>query len=121
MKRKPLRRNCSVISETKKGPAEVVFKPLEVVVKNGEFEKAFREFKSLVQKEKVLVLYKEKQVYEKPSDKKRRKSREAEERRIALEAKQKLIASGEWDRRQEKRKKEIEQRRQERQERVKNV
>ena len=49
---------------------------LEVKVVNGNFDKAFRMFKSLVQRERILSSYKEKQSYEKPSDKKRRKRNE---------------------------------------------
>lgn len=66
------------------------------------FEEALRAFKSLVQKEKILSLYKEKQRYEKPSVKKRRKRREAAERKRAMEAKEKLMQSGEWDKRMKK-------------------
>ena len=59
------------------------FKPLEVVVGN-DLEFAFRTFKTMVQREKVISLYKEKQQYEKPSIKKRRKIREARKRRMTL-------------------------------------
>jgi len=84
-------------------PADLdYFKPLEVSVDYG-FEDAFRTFKSLVQKEKVVSLYKERQAYEKPSVKKRRKRRQAEERRLSMELKQKLINSGEWAKRMKKR------------------
>ncbi len=51
-------------------------KPLEVRVYNGNFDKALRAFRALVQKERILSAYKEKQSYEKPSDKKRRKRNE---------------------------------------------
>lgn len=50
--------------------------PLQVVV-YGNFERAFRTFKNMVQKERVLSDFKEKQSFEKPSDKKRRKKNEA--------------------------------------------
>jgi ribosomal protein S21 len=50
--------------------------PLEVKVYNNNFDKALRAFRALVQKERILSLYKEKQSYEKPSDKKRRKRNE---------------------------------------------
>jgi small subunit ribosomal protein S21 len=50
--------------------------PLQVVV-YGNFERAFRTFKNLVQKERILSDFKEKQSFEKPSDKKRRKKNEA--------------------------------------------
>ena len=58
-------------------------KPLEVRVYGNNFEKAIKAFKALVQKEKILSLYKERQSYEKPSDKKRRKRNES--RRKAME------------------------------------
>lgn len=49
---------------------------LEVVVYDN-FEKSLRFFRSKVQKERILSLYKEKQTYEKPSVKRRRKRNEA--------------------------------------------
>ena len=54
----------------------VLSKPIEIVVYNNGFDKALRAFRALVQKERILSLYKEKQTYEKPSDKKRRKRNE---------------------------------------------
>ena len=74
------------------------FSPLEVEV--GHFEDSLRYFKSLVQKEKTLSLFKEKQYYEKPSEKKRRKRREAEERRRTTNMRDRMMATGEWERRQ---------------------
>lgn len=61
--------------------------PLEVKV-NGNFERAFRIFKSIVQKERILSLYKEKQTYEKPSQKKRRKRNEMARKMRELELKE---------------------------------
>lgn len=88
---------------------EITFKPLQVEVMNGNFEDAFRKFKTLVQAEGVIALYKSKQAYEKPSVKARRKRREAEERRFLTTTREAQMASGEWDRRMKKK----EQRRQE--------
>lgn len=51
--------------------------PLEVKVYGNNFDKALRAFRALVQKERVLSAYKEKQTYEKPSDKRRRKRNES--------------------------------------------
>lgn len=51
--------------------------PLEVKVYGNGFDKALRAFRALVQKERVLSTYKERQGYEKPSDKKRRKRSES--------------------------------------------
>lgn len=60
--------------------------PLEVKVFNNNFDKALRAFRALVQKERILSLYKEKQSYEKPSDKKRRKRNEMRRKLLELES-----------------------------------
>ena len=62
-------------------------KPLQVIVYKNNFEKAFRAFKAVVQKERILSLYKEKSSFEKPSDKRRRKKNEAERERLSQERK----------------------------------
>jgi small subunit ribosomal protein S21 len=72
------------------------FSPLEVVVR-GNFDRALKIFKSLVQGEKVISQYKERQSYEKPSVKKRRKSAEARRRVYEAEMKARKIASGEYE------------------------
>jgi len=54
----------------------ILAQPLEVKVYNNNFDKALRAFRALVQKERILSLYKEKQSYEKPSQKRRRKKNE---------------------------------------------
>jgi ribosomal protein S21 len=51
--------------------------PLEVKVYGNNFDKALKAFRALVQKERILSLYKEKQTYEKPSNKRRRRRDEA--------------------------------------------
>ncbi len=58
---------------------------LEVKVYNGNFEKAFRAFRALVQKERVLSNYKERQSFEKASDKNRRKRNEAKRKQFETE------------------------------------
>lgn len=81
------------------GPPEMDwshFSPLEVKV-YGNFEKAMKAFRALVQGEKILSLYKEKQSYEKPSEKRRRKHAESIRRTVELEMKQKKILSGEYE------------------------
>ena len=78
------------------------FSPLQVEI-TSSFEEGLRRFKSMVQRDKILVLYKDKQHYEKPSEKNRRKRRERDERRKLNSIREKLIASGEWDRRQKAR------------------
>lgn|SRR5574338_1518940 len=59
--------------------------PLEVKVYNGNFDKALRAFRALVQKERILSSYKEKQSYEKPSDKRRRKRNEMKRKRVEMD------------------------------------
>lgn len=80
----------------------VVTKHLEVAVVNGNFEDAFRRFKTAVQNEGVIAAYKSKQEYEKPSEKKRRKRREAKERRLLMASREALMLSGEWEKRQKR-------------------
>lgn len=58
-------------------------KPLEVKVYNN-FDKAMKAFRALVQKERILSTYKERQHYEKPSDKKRRKRNEMKRKMMEL-------------------------------------
>jgi small subunit ribosomal protein S21 len=59
--------------------------PLEVVVYGNNFDKALRYFRSKVQKERILSLYKEKQSYEKPSNKRRRKRNEMKRKLMELD------------------------------------
>jgi small subunit ribosomal protein S21 len=54
----------------------ILAQPLEVKVYNNNFDKALRAFRALVQKERILSVYKDKQSYEKPSQKRRRKKNE---------------------------------------------
>ncbi len=56
--------------------------PLEVKVYGNNFDKALRAFRALVQKERVLSSYKEKQSYEKRSDKRRRKINESKRKQL---------------------------------------
>lgn len=80
------------------------FAPIEVKVFNN-FEKAFKIFRTLVQSERILSLFKEKQSYEKPSIKRRRKKNEAMKRTAEAEMKMEKIRSGEYDK--EKAKKQL--------------
>lgn len=80
-------------------------RPIEVVVEGSsreDFEYALRKFRSLFQRERIVGQLKEKMAYEKPSLKKRRKKREAVERRLQSEMRDKMIKNGEWDKRQRK-------------------
>ena len=56
--------------------------PLQVKVYGNNFDKALRAFRALAQKERVLSTYKEKQSYEKPSDKRRRKINESKRKQL---------------------------------------
>jgi small subunit ribosomal protein S21 len=81
-------------------PVEIVFnnyyahiepvfaKPLEVKVVDN-FDRAFKAFRAIVQKEKVISNFKQKQTYEKPSDRKRRKRSERARKLKELEFKEK--------------------------------
>jgi len=73
------------------------FLPLEVKVYGYNFDKAFKAFRAIVQKERILSLYKQKQTFEKPSIKRRRKRNEMKQKRLVLEAKQAKIISGEFE------------------------
>lgn len=74
---KALRGGDTVSRDSSTHSEAIQAKPLEVKVYGNNFEKAMKAFKALVQKEKILSLYKERQSYEKPSDKKRRKRNES--------------------------------------------
>ncbi|SRR5258708_1818702 len=93
------KKNKQVIISTNPGPREMdfsYFSPIQTKV-YGNFDRAFKIFRSLVQSEKVLSIYKEKQSYEKPSVKRRRKQNESIRRLIENEIKQKKILSGEYE------------------------
>lgn len=77
--------------------------PLEVKV-NGNFDRAFKTFRSLVQKDRILSLYKEKQSFEKKSDKNRRKRAESRRKLYEMEMKRKRFLSGDIDKEKEKKK-----------------
>lgn len=90
------------------GPPEFDFskiRPIEVVLEGHsreDFEHALRRFKSMFQRERVIGKLKEKSRFEKPSDKKRRKCREAQSRQFLLEMRDRLIKNGEWEKIQKK-------------------
>jgi ribosomal protein S21 len=97
----------------------LTFTPLEVRVEDN-FERAFKVFRSLVQKERILSVYKEKQSYEKPSDKQRRKKNEAMQRQLENDMKNKKIASGEYEKEKIKKQLDKEKKKAERESRVKD-
>lgn len=78
-------------------PEELIFRPLEVEVKDGGFEDASRRFKTLVQKDGILNDFRQRQEFEKPSEKRRRKEREAAERNFIERRREEQMLSGEWD------------------------
>jgi small subunit ribosomal protein S21 len=86
----------------KKVGEAITARPLEVKI-NGSFEEGYRRFKSEFQKERIIAQLKEKSYFEKPSEKKRRKIKENREKNLLLEMRERLINSGEWERRQKKR------------------
>lgn len=59
-------------------------KPLEVKVYNNNFDRAFKAFRSLVQKDRTLSEFKDRQRFEKKSDKLRRKQKEARKKASEL-------------------------------------
>jgi small subunit ribosomal protein S21 len=81
-------------------------RPVEVLV-NGtsreDVEKACHKFKVLFGREGITKQLKLKRAYEKPSAKRRRKRREARDRQLMALMRERMIKTGEWDRRQKKR------------------
>lgn len=63
----------------------VLAKPLEVIIYNGNFDRALKAFRALVQKERILSIWKEKQSYEKPSVRRRRKRNDRKRKLMELE------------------------------------
>lgn len=109
------KRNSNNSHKTPVGPAELdhsYFSPIEVIV-NGNFDRAFKIFRSAVEAEGILALYKEKQSYEKPSDKKRRKHNESCRRVMENEMKQKKMLSGEYEKEKLKKQKKKDKRQRE--------
>lgn len=77
--------------------------PIEVHIEGSsreDFEHACRKFKILFQRERIVGQLKDRSSYEKPSAKKRRKTREAQDRQAMLVMREQMIKTGEWDRRQ---------------------
>lgn len=82
-----------IASHDSKNNEAVQAQPLEVRVYNNNFDKALRAFRALVQKERILSTYKERQTYEKPSQKRRRKRNEMKRKLLELNSdKQKVFS-----------------------------
>jgi small subunit ribosomal protein S21 len=64
---------------------------MATVVVEGDFEKALKKFKKIVEKEGILTEYKRKEFYEKPSVKRKRKERAARKRLIKALKKKGLL------------------------------
>ncbi len=64
---------------------------LVLVGENESFEKAFKKFKRIVEKEGILTEVRRRQFYEKPSEKKKRRERQARKRIIKAMKKRNLI------------------------------
>jgi small subunit ribosomal protein S21 len=63
-----------------------------VVIGDSEpFEKAFKKFKRLVEKEGILTEVKRRQFYEKPSEKKKRRERQARKRIVKAMKKRSML------------------------------
>ncbi len=70
----------------------VQLKPLEVVVYNNGFDRALKAFRALVQKEKILSVYKERKSYTKPSDKKRQKRKDMKRKALETDSYKEFVA-----------------------------
>lgn len=107
-------------NSSSQGPAEIeegYFKPLQVEVGNN-FERAFRNFRQMVQAEQVVAEWKRRQSYEKPSQRRRREKNEALQRAFEEGIKAKKLADGSFAREQEKKQQKKEQRLKARYERI---
>ena len=62
-----------------------------VVGENEPFEKAFKKFKRLVEKEGILTEVRRRQFYEKPSEKKKRRERQARKRIVKAMKKRNML------------------------------
>jgi small subunit ribosomal protein S21 len=62
-----------------------------IVDENEPFEKAFKKFKRLVEKEGILTEVRRRQFYEKPSEKKKRRERQARKRILKAMKKRSML------------------------------
>jgi small subunit ribosomal protein S21 len=80
----------SQLKETKAGKAKVAEDTergsfVDIRVEDGNIEKALKVLKRYIQREGILKDVKRKSFYEKPSESKRRKARDARKRRLKAE------------------------------------
>ncbi|ACD66838.1 MAG TPA: 30S ribosomal protein S21 [Sulfurihydrogenibium sp.] len=64
---------------------------MATVIVEGDFEKALKKFKKIIEKEGILTEYKRREFYEKPSVKRKRKERAARKRLIKALKKKGLL------------------------------
>ncbi|WP_297887714.1 30S ribosomal protein S21 [Sulfurihydrogenibium sp.] len=64
---------------------------MATVLVEGDFEKALKKFKKIIEKEGILTEYKRREFYEKPSVKRKRKERAARKRLIKALKKKGLL------------------------------
>jgi small subunit ribosomal protein S21 len=62
-----------------------------IVGENEPFEKAFKKFKRLIEKEGILTEVRRRQFYEKPSEKKKRRERQARKRIVKAMKKRSML------------------------------
>jgi small subunit ribosomal protein S21 len=62
-----------------------------IVDENEPFEKAFKKFKRLVEKEGILTEVRRRQFYEKPSEKRKRRERQARKRILKAMKKRSML------------------------------
>ncbi len=62
-----------------------------IVDENESFEKAFKKFKRLVEKEGILTEVRRRQFYEKPSEKRKRRERQARKRILKAMKKRNML------------------------------
>jgi small subunit ribosomal protein S21 len=62
-----------------------------IVDENEPFEKVFKKFKRLVEKEGILTEVRRRQFYEKPSEKKKRRERQARKRILKAMKKRNML------------------------------
>lgn len=62
-----------------------------IVDENEPFEKAFKKFKRLVEKEGILTEVRRRQFYEKPSEKRKRRERQARKRILKAMKKRNML------------------------------
>lgn len=83
----------------------LILQPLQVKVRNpndaDSVASAAKYFRFLVQKDGILMKYKEKSRFEKPSQKKKRKRNEARLARLEAEVRERKMLSGELEREKE--------------------